>query len=169
MGKSFVLKDASGRPGGYVMQSFGQICCRADGIRGPAQLALLDGDAICAQLALTEGEESRWPDPGYALKGAVVHAERSVLLCSDGETQRAFERLACRPQQNASPHAERNGAREERRRDGMTESVSAEGKNTEESGHTEKSAAEALPQRRWPPPPCSPAARYTCGRWQEQT
>lgn len=157
MGKSFVLKDAAGRPGGYLTQGMREICCRAG---APAQQAvLLFEDGTAEERPLRGGQEARWPDDGRRLRGGFVCADGRLLLASGEEARGAFERMIM----------QKHAAREEKR--SRTESPSEPAQ--EQQRQTEKpdvpaEATRAWPERRWPPPPCWPQAEYTQGRWRER-
>lgn len=91
MGKSFVLKDAAGRPGGYLTQGMREICCRADAQAQQAVLLFEDGTA--EERPLCGGQEARWPDDGRMLRGGFVCADGRLLLASGEEARGAFERM----------------------------------------------------------------------------
>lgn len=145
MGRSFVLKDTSGHPGGYLMQGMREICCRAD---APAQQAvLLFEDGTTAEFELSGGQEARWMCKGRLLCGGFVCADGHLLLATGDEARSAFLRWltpasASREEREEppAPAAEQTGAIRE---------------------------ARTWPQRRWPPPPCWPTSQYMQGRWQE--
>ena len=155
MGKSFVLKDASGRPGGYLMQGMREICCRAD---TPAQQAvLLFEDGTSEERALCGGQEAYWPGDGRMLRGGFICADGRMLLSTGEEARSAFERMTLqkyaaweevRPRKEESPELER-------RQQTQNPDVPA--------GETR-----VWPERRWPPPPCWPQAEYAKGCWQER-
>lgn len=158
MGKSFVLKDASGRPGGYLMQSMREICCRAD---SPAQQAvLLFEDGTAETHALCGGQEARWPCGDRLLRGGFVCAEDRLLLATGEETRGAFVRWLA--SKRALPEKKRPA-------EGSTPELALKStplqENKQPIGTVQK--PREWPQRRWPPPPCWPAARYVQGCWQE--
>lgn len=156
MGKSFVLKDAAGRPGGYLMQGMREIRCRAD---APAQQAvLLFEDETAEERPLCGGQEARWPDDGRMLRGGFVCADDRLLLASGEEARGAFERMIM----------QKHAAQEEKRP--RTESPSEPAREQQQTQRPEAptEATRAWPERRWPPPPCWPQAEYAQGRWQER-
>ena len=154
MGKSFVLKDAAGRPGGYLMQGMREICCRAG---APAQHAvLLFEDGTAEERTLCGGREARWPDDGRMLRGGFVCADGRLLLATGEEARGAFERMII----------QKHAAREKTQP--RTENVPEPVREQTQEPDVPAEAARAWPERRWPPPPCWPQAEYAQGCWQEQ-
>lgn len=159
MGKSYVLKGLSGKLGGYVMQGSGVLRVRfTPGIDHPVRVtALYEGGRTAAFEGTFGGEEMERPDGGGALAGAYVTAGGALLLHTGEAARAAFahsrEAADDRPAARAAPQQQRTQG--EPRRE--TEPRSAQDSRAEE---------ETLPQRRWPPPPCMPAARYVGGRWE---
>ena len=155
MGKSFVLKDAAGRPGGYLTQGMREICCRADAQAQQAVLLFEDGTA--EERPLCGGQEARWPDDGRMLRGGFVCADGRLLLASGEEARGAFERMII----------QKHAAREKTQP--RTENVPGPVREQTQEPDVPAEAARAWPERRWPPPPCWPQAEYAQGRWQERT
>ena len=155
MGKSFVLKDAAGRPGGYLTQGMREICCRADAQAQQAVLLFEDGTA--EERPLCGGQEARWPDDGRMLRGGFVCADGRLLLASGDEARGAFERMII----------QKHAAREKTQP--RTENVPEPVREQTQEPDVPAEAARAWPERRWPPPPCWPQAEYAQGRWQERT
>ena len=154
MGKSFVLKDAAGRPGGYLTQGMREICCRADAQAQQAVLLFEDGTA--EERPLCGGQEARWPDDGRMLRGGFVCADGRLLLASGDEARGAFERMII----------QKHAAREKTQP--RTENVPGPVREQTQEPDVPAEAARAWPPRRWPPPPCWPQAEYAQGCWQEQ-
>ena len=155
MGKSFVLKDAAGRPGGYLTQGMREICCRADAQAQQAVLLFEDGTA--EERPLCGGQEARWPDDGRMLRGGFVCADGRLLLASGDEARGAFERMII----------QKHAAREKTQP--RTKNVPEPVREQTQEPDVPAEAARAWPERRWPPPPCWPQAEYAQGRWQERT
>ncbi|MDY3833022.1 MAG: hypothetical protein SOZ79_11150 [Candidatus Ventricola sp.] len=153
MGKSFVLKDAAGRPGGYLTQGMREICCRADAQAQQAVLLFEDGTA--EERPLCGGQEARWPDDGRMLRGGFVCADGRLLLASGDEARGAFERMII----------QKHAAREKTQP--RTENVPEPVREQTQEPDVPAEAARAWPERRWPPPPCWPQAEYAQGCWQE--
>ena len=153
MGKSFVLKDAAGRPGGYLTQCMREICCRADAQAQQAVLLFEDGTA--EERPLCGGQEARWPDDGRMLRGGFVCADGRLLLASGDEARGAFERMII----------QKHAAREKTQP--RTENVPEPVREQTQEPDVPAEAARAWPERRWPPPPCWPQAEYAQGCWQE--
>ena len=154
MGKSFVLKDAAGRPGGYLTQGMREIYCRADAQAQQAVLLFEDGTA--EERPLCGGQEARWPDDGRMLRGGFVCADGRLLLASGEEARGAFERMII----------QKHAAREKTQP--RTENVPEPVREQTQEPDVPAEAARAWPERRWPPPPCWPQAEYAQGCWQEQ-
>ena len=154
MGKSFVLKDAAGRPGGYLTQGMREICCRADAQAQQAVLLFEDGTA--EERPLCGGQEARWPDDGRMLRGGFVCADGRLLLASGEEARGAFERMII----------QKHAAREKTQP--RTENVPEPVREQTQEPDVPAEAARAWPERRCPPPPCWPQAEYAQGRWQER-
>ena len=153
MGKSFVLKDAAGRPGGYLTQGMREICCRADAQAQQAVLLFEDGTA--EERPLCGGQEARWPDDGRMLRGGFVCADGRLLLASGEEARGAFERMII----------QKHAAREKTQP--RTKNVPEPVREQTQEPDVPAEAARAWPERRWPPPPCWPQAEYAQGCWQE--
>ena len=153
MGKSFVLKDAAGRPGGYLTQGMRKICCRADAQAQQAVLLFEDGTA--EERPLCGGQEARWPDDGRMLRGGFVCADGRLLLASGEEARGAFERMII----------QKHAAREKTQP--RTENVPEPVREQTQEPDVPAEAARAWPERRWPPPPYWPQAEYAQGCWQE--
>ena len=156
MGKSFVLKDAAGRPGGYLMQSMREICCRANALTQQAQAVLLFEDGTSEEHALCGGQEERWPGDGRMLRGGMICADGRMLLATGEEARGAFERMII----------QKHAAREKTQP--RTENVPEPVREQTQEPDVPAEAARAWPERRWPPPPCWPQAEYAQGCWQEQ-
>lgn len=155
MGKSFVLKDEAGRPGGYLMQGMREICCRASALTRQAQAVLLFEGGMAEEHTLCGGQEARWPGDGRLLLGGFVCADGRLLLATGEEARGTFERM----------FMQKRAEREEKRV--RTESAQERTQATEKPlGPAQETRV--WPQRRWPPPPCWPQAVYAKGRWQEQ-
>lgn len=155
MGKSFVLKDAAGRPGGYLVQGIREICCRADSAARQMQAVLLFEGGGQEEHDADGGREMRWPCEGQLLCGGYVLADSRLLLSTGEEARCAFMQQELR----------KRTAQEKRQT--RTENTAEMTREQDESGHAQQ--IREWPQRRWPPPPCWPQASYAQGRWQEHT
>lgn len=185
MGKSFIFKDSSGRAAGYLVQGMGRLCCRADmPAAKEVRLCLLYADGSIAQYALDAGgREQMLADSGRAIAGAAILARDAPPLGSDERTlhlilQREAERQRAERKEKEREERETKDTENKVRKPKETENKEAEAAEAErkgtESGKMEEGEAEketlptsSFPQRRWPPPPCWPQARYAHGRWQE--
>ncbi len=155
MKKSFVLKDESGRPSGYLMQAGEHIRCRIHH-DGAAGMTLLFADGGSAEFNVEgDGREAVWTGAGETLCGGYAHAGGRLIAWSDREAAIAFERHEAQRrvrcvQESTAPAETAQNAPDER----------TSGESTV-SGYV-------FPERRWPPP-CCMAARYVSGAWQEET
>ena len=156
MGKSFVLKDAAGHPGGYLMQGMREICCRAGALTQQAQAVLLFEDGTAEERTLCGGREARWPDDGRMLRDGFVCADGRLLLATGEEARGAFER---RIMQKHAPLAEKPT---------RIENASEPAREQTQGPDAPAGETRVWPERRWPPPPCRPQAEYAQGRWQER-
>lgn len=157
MGKSFVLKDAAGRPDGYLMQGIREICCRASGAARQLQVVLLFEGGAQEEHEADSGQEMRWPCEGRLLSGGYVCADGRLLLSTGEKARCVFMQQALR----------KRTAQEKRQTEvENTAEPAQEQEEHGEPGHAQQ--AREWPQRRWPPPPCWPQATYMQGRWQEQ-
>lgn len=162
MGKRFVLKDASGRPAGYVIADGADICCRVSGDgQGDARLIALFEDGERRAYALAPGgAEQRFPCGDGALCGGYVEAADRLLLATDARAREAFARSPMR--RRAQPAAQARSDLTDAREQAMPPRPD----ETQQPDATART--DVMPQRRWPPPPCWPQARYAHGRWQDE-
>ena len=178
MSSGFVLRDRAGHPAGYVMQGRGVVSCRACQLAQPAQLVLMRGNEEESRPMPADGREQTWPDGGEPLTGAYIAAD-GVLLLDTGEAARlAFERASRRAagasaararHQEMIGRAEKSAAEQETAqapKETIPASTGAAQPSTEAARQTASPQMRSLPQRRWPPPPCWPEARYADGHWQ---
>ena len=94
MGKSFVLKGLSGRPGGYVMQAPGTLRIRVQGIEGKkACLTAIyaDGKERTFGVDCADGEIEK-NDAGGTLFAAYVTVEGALVLHTGDAALSAFEK-----------------------------------------------------------------------------
>lgn len=155
MKESYVLKRRSGEIGGYIMARNGQLRARLPQGEGTVRIAAVYEDGIRTFEGKLDGLESVYPGSGKHLLGAYVCMGEKLLM-DTGETARAAFEEAERQRAHArKPGSTRKSAQEENRRTEMRrEAVQVENMET---GATE---------RRWPPPPCMPGAKYVNGAWR---
>ena len=157
MGKSMLLKDEKNRPGGYVIASGTQITWRAQ-TDAPAQMINYFADGTQYLCNLIGGKEQSI-DNNAEMTGCCVVCREQVILSSDEKTRSAFLR-----QSTQKAHGEEQKSEKKEREEKPVSPHLCSQENTQ------KKAAEkttALPQRRWPPPPCWEDACYLNGCWQE--
>lgn len=161
MGSGFVLRDRGGRTAGYVMQGMGVVRCRASQLAQPAQLVLLRAGEAEERLMPAGGQEQTWTDGGGALTGAYIAADGEMLLDTGEAARQAFERARRKAAGMAKARQAAGAAGKS-----TTEQQEAAQPSGDAAGQRAAPQTRCLPQRRWPPPPCWPEARYLDGRWQ---
>lgn len=159
MGKSFVMKRPDGALAGYLMQGDGEIRFRANALPdvGAALTLVFAGGAQERREARGE-REMVWPDQGKDVEAAYVAGGETLLMCTGEQGRRAF-------------HAAQ--AREKARRQEKTQAGRQAPPETAQEPEAAGSGAQreakyAMPERRWPPPPCLPGARYRQGGWRTE-
>lgn len=185
MGKSFVMKRPDGSLAGYLMQeSDGTVCFRAHALpEEGARLTLVFEGGAQVSRAVSGERETTWAERSGAVEAAFVCRDERLLMSTGERGRGAFERMREKTRaraavrrageaQHTAPVEETANAREkapeqapDREQDKAAEP--AEAVETLETGAPRAaSSGHALPERRWPPPPCMPGARYEEGRWQ---
>ena len=146
MTNSFLLKDRSGKPQGYLLSCGEEICCRISGACRGAELCVYEGrKGSRFNLEETNLEQVF----SYRLAGidcAVVYTHGQAALASDWTLAEAV----------LSEHS-----------DVFNSEAAGKHEPEEPPAKEQKDAVDRLPwpQRRWPPPPCMSGARYVHGRW----
>ena len=160
MGNSFLLKDAAGRVCGYLIARSGEICCR---IQEPASQSILQ---LCAEGKKTafrleeSAAEQQFSFPGGRIAGAQVYAGGKLILATDWEMAPARPDEGVKAAQTESTPRAEGGAQ-------IAPALSPA--DAEAPPVCGKSWECSLPQRRWPPPPCWPGAKYAHGAWREES
>lgn len=153
MKESYVLKRRNGAVCGYIMARDGQLCARLPDEDGAAQIAAIYEDGIRTFEGKLDGAESAYPSGGKHLLGAYVCSEGKLLMDTGEAARAAFERA----EKRQTPESTRKKTEEDGER------ISAR----REAGHAaDEPAANGTTERRWPPPPCMPGAKYVNGAWQ---
>lgn len=160
MGGSFVLKDASGRAAGYVMQGTDAVRCRIGDAQGQLEARLYFADGSCERLALEPQKEQRFDETRRRLTGAAVAADGTLFADTGAAARAAFERE--RTQRQAAQRRQEHAARKIQ----SVPSAQPEEPQAAQRESRQTQTAFGLPQRRWPPPPCMPQAAYRDGRWE---
>lgn len=154
---NFVLRNGNGALAGYLMQERGEIRLRAQDIpEGGAVMVLMGRDGERRELRLSAtGAEQRWPDPSIRLFAAYAVQGGKILFCTGSEARAAgLQSLAAAKRQSTpAPQATREEGPPEAARGNEPPCPGEDGRL-------------AWPQRRWPPPPCCPDARYEGGSWR---
>ena len=146
MMNSFLLKDRSGRPQGYLLSNGEEICCRLSGPSRGAELCVYEGrKKFSFNLDETDSEQV-FPYRRAGIDCVVVYTHGQAALASDWTLAEAV----------LSEHS-----------DVFNSEAAGKHAHEEPPAKEQKDAADQLswPQRRWPPPPCMSGARYVHGRW----
>ena len=107
------------------------------------------------------GQEQTWTDGGGTLTGAYIAADGEMLLDTGEAARQAFERARRKAAGMAKARQASVAAGKS-----TTEQQEAAQPSGNAAGQRAAPQTRSLPQRRWPPPPCWPEARYLDGRWQ---
>lgn len=152
MKESYVLKRRNGEARGYVMARDGEVRVRLPNEEGTAKIAVIYADQTQMLEGMLDGLERTYPAAGSRLMGAYVCSGGRLLMDTGEAARRAFERAeeACQPAQ---------------RPEGEGQDACGEDAETHARRQTEGDTIGAA-ERRWPPPPCMPGARYVNGAWR---
>lgn len=143
MKESYVLKRRNGEACGYIMARDKEVRVRLPNEKGTAKMAVIYADQTQTLEGMLDGLERTYPAAGSRLLGAYVCSGGRLLMDTGEAARRAFERAEEACQSAQSPEGKRKDARRQ----------------------TEGNTIEAA-ERRWPPPPCMPGARYVNGAWK---
>ena len=152
MKESYVLKRRNGEARGYVMARDGEVRVRLPNEEGTAKIAVIYADQTQMLEGMLDGLERTYPAAGSRLMGAYVCSGGRLLMDTGEAARRAFERAeeACQPAQ---------------RPEGEGQDACGEDARAHTRRQNEENTIEAA-ERRWPPPPCMPGARYVNGAWR---
>lgn len=152
MGRSVVLKDLSNHPVGYVLISGAEVVCRVS-LEEKAKLIILFLDGSDMTYTLDKGtQEQRFACSEKAMRGCCIFRGTELLYISD-EAVRSICTMRIRPERSCEN--ERGICKQEH--------TSSKAQTAREDATYE------FMQRRWPPPPCWPAAYYMQGQWKEKS
>ena len=152
MKESYVLKRRNGEARGYIMARDGEVRVRLPNEEGTAKIAVIYADQTEMLEGMLDGLERAYPAAGSRLMGAYVCSGGRLLMDTGEAARRAFERA-----EEARQSAQRS---ERERKDARGEDAKTHARRQTE-GDTIGTA-----ERRWPPPPCMPGARYVNGAWR---
>ena len=146
MDDSFLLRDAEGAACGYIIARGRTLCCRISELAHEGTLYITDRLNRISEYALSgDGQEEYTFDyQGERVQHAAVFEGSKLMGASDW--QKAQKAEYSRKEQKA----EADGDKEKQT-------------PPESTNHDVK--AWNWPERRWPPPPCMPEARYEHGHW----
>lgn len=152
MKESYVLKRRNGEACGYVMARDKEVRVRLPNEKGTAKMAVIYADQTQTLEGMLDGLERTYPAAGSRLLGAYVCSGGRLLMDTGEAARRAFERAEEACQSAQRPEGKRKDARGE---DARTH-----------AGHQAEGDTIEAAERRWPPPPCMPGARYVNGAWK---
>ena len=147
MKESYVLKRRNGEACGYVMARNKEVRVRLPNEKGTAKMAVIYADQTQTLEGMLDGMERTYPATGSRLLGAYVCSGGRLLMDTGEAARRAFERAEEARQSAQRPEGERKDARTH-------------------AGHQAEGDTIGAAERRWPPPPCMPGARYVNGAWK---
>ena len=179
MGRSFVLRQPGGTMAGYMTAGREEVRLRAQGIPAAGgELTLLDAHGGRTVRALAcDAREQALPGVAGEIAGAYAIGGGRLLFATDAQAMDAGERaLLMRGRRAAGGKDARKAVHEKAAPAGGAEAdgrrQADDERDLEKTGSLSSARDErmdALPQRRWPPPPCLRGARYAGGRWQTLT
>ena len=147
MKESYVLKRRNGEACGYVMARDKEVRVRLPNEKGTAKMAVIYVDQTQTIEGMLDGLERTYPAAGSRLLGAYVCSGGRLLMDTGEAARRAFERAEEVRQSAQRPEGKRKDAWTHARRQTEGDTIGAA-------------------ERRWPPPPCMPGARYVNGAWK---
>lgn len=152
MKESYVLKRRNGEACGYVMARDKEVRVRLPNEKGTAKMAVIYADQTQTIEGKLDGMERTYSATGSRLLGAYVCSGGRLLMDTGEAARRAFERAEEARQSAQRPEGEGKDAHGE---DARTH-----------AGHQGEGDTIEAAERRWPPPPCMPGARYVNGAWE---
>ncbi len=162
MASAWILKTARGERAGFVQQAASTLRAKArmDG-EGEASLVWGDGDGEIGKAALPlDGLERAFPTAaGRPPDYAYVARDGRLLLCSGERAEVAFRETEARERER------RAQSRPPQRRESASPEPPRREAQAQPPKRREAAPPGAMPERRWPPPPAWPKARYVSGRW----
>jgi len=155
MSGSYILKDRAGKPAGYLFKGFGGLRCGFSGAEDGMVMVLFyaDGSHVTRPLDTT-GAEQEWEDGGNSLIGAAIVKGDALVADTGREAEEAWERLL--------------KGRQKKKEKARSEEAEEQRKTEREPMEKNPAGYSALPQPRWPRPPCWKKAAYREGRWNEE-
>ena len=158
MATSFILRNRDGSVLGYLLKREERwwACVKGDGEDAKLILFLgkkerLEFSVVCGEGEQEIGAFAQEVSGGYLMQMGHVLSYFGQITLVEAEKDAAMKR-----DKESKGNAKEGQCKEEGE-------ISA---NLEE-WHVEKNAFEQGLQRRWPPPPCMPGARYVNGIWQD--
>ena len=154
MRKSYVLKEKSGLVCGFIMQTGRNLSYRVThSLKNPVTLTAVYEGGERVRAEVKDSDEHQQEASGGALIGAYVELDGTLFMDTGKDAQNAYYN------RENSFHQKARTDKSERRKD------------TSKEEHLSKSrfADSLVKERRWPPPPCAPNARFLDGKWVDQS
>lgn len=156
MGKSYVLKEKNEKICGFVMQTGSNLSYRITHFeKKPLMLTAVysEGESICAEV--TDSDEHRQKAGSGELLCAYAVFDGELLMDTGEDARNAY----CCRKSNLTRKAQ---------------SSSCDFENTDTEIDTRALAKDVRTdsirrEKRWPPPPCIPYARFLNGEWIDQS
>lgn len=152
MGNSFILKDASGRACGYLLARKETICCRVSCLQEDGVLTVCTGGVAHSFALEDESEEHRFAFSGEEISSAFV-TEDGRIRCATDWHEATVNHMGTDVPKAQAKMSEKNDDKADK-----SEAVAKDALQTAQS--------HGWPERRWPPPPCWPQAKYVGGQWR---
>ena len=148
MSSSLLIKGLDGDVIGYALASGGQLCIRISGQGTQGTARISDGETeISVQVNCSGTEQTfRW-NGNKGIEWLRIEYAGKIIANGGNVPETVF----------------RNGATGLAVDDGEHENMQMQAC----SAKKEKTMSGRAGQRRWPPPPCWPSARYLDGEWEE--
>ncbi|MBQ4264207.1 MAG: hypothetical protein IJB85_01680 [Clostridia bacterium] len=161
MGKSFVLKDVSGRPMGYLMQAGDAVRYRISAAYAADVTLLFEDGAVYEHSVVAHSSEKSWTHGGRSLLGGYICREGEVILATDERIRRcAWMMKAPGSVQRKEDAQEGEQAEAKEQKTVLPDALEDDPKDDQA-----EEALRILPDRRWPPPPCLTSVVYLHGQW----
>jgi len=138
MASSFVLKDTGGKPVGYLQQIGDKIRCRIHANIQQAEMMLLYSPEEWVQSILSGNGEECEWESGSKTLIGACLMKQGQLFSSTGDEVRRRYLHFACKKGKTEPVLEK------------------------------QTSVEGFPERRWPPPPCVPGAKYVSGAWKTE-
>ena len=169
MGKSYVLRNEQGKPVGYLAQGLHAICCRIAAAEADEVVVFFQDGSHRRRRVEHACEEMEWREENCAAEGAVALERGRVSAATGEEARRKWSEMEYRKKARKTKEENEHSNTESDEPENKRQVEQTKREEIEERGagiHAQNACA--LPQRRWPPPPCWKMAVYSHGAWTEE-